>query len=127
MLTTRDDPISPGSNSLVTGVTQVTGVIMLSSKDDPICPMCGGNKKEGKSQKEARDKNNGITSLILTVESLTAISLYFGPKFSSNFRCEPIQYHYLATLIHFLYLKLCTFHSILFQAKTAVRGAQIHL
>ena len=34
---------------------------MLSSKDDPICPMCGGNKKEGKSQKEAEDRPKIIT------------------------------------------------------------------
>ena len=34
---------------------------MLTSKVDPICPMYGGLKEEGKSQKETRDKPRIIT------------------------------------------------------------------
>lgn len=44
---------------------------MLTSKVDPICPMCGGLKEEGKHQKEARDKPKIITRA--TTEDLSRL------------------------------------------------------
>mmetsp|Transcript_42060 Transcript_42060/g.75842 ORF Transcript_42060/g.75842 Transcript_42060/m.75842 type:complete len:356 (-) Transcript_42060:119-1186(-) len=51
-----EDDSERGARSIVS-----SGVSMLTSKVDPICPMCGGLKKEGKHQKEARDKPKIIT------------------------------------------------------------------